>query len=244
VKRILITAADSAFGLKLIERYASCGLEEIEWIYATYYDCFEELNKLLEEYPVLKEKMFLRQVDMSKEENLQELVDDLDTKEAITHMVHLPAPKVSPDRFAKLTWDKSFAAHINISLKSAVIILQNILPRMSKQKNGNIVLMSSYYATEEGTPSFLSQYVTAKSAMIGLMRALDKEYSSKRIFINALAPDIADTKYLSDMPDLIKEQAAFNNPKGRILTADEVVDALLKLLENKEGISGKTVVVK
>ena len=59
-----------------------------------------------------------------------------------------------------------------------------------------------------------------------------------------MAPDLTDTKFLSDMPDLIKEQAAYNSPRGRILSADEVIDAMLPLLDDTRTESGETVVVK
>ncbi len=244
MKRLLITAADSAFGLNLIERYAKEGLSEIEWIYGTYYDCYEELEKLLDKYLLLKEKITLRKVDMSKEEEIKEFLEDLNQKELVTDVVHLPAPKAVPLRFAKMKWEEYFEPHLTISFKSAVLILQDILPKMSKRKSGNVVLMASYYGTEEGTPNFLAQYVTTKSAMLGLMRALDKEFSPKGLTINAMAPDLTDTKFLADMPDLIKEQAAYNNPRGRILSADEVVDEMMKLLDPEINFSGKTVVVK
>ena len=244
MKRLLITAADSAFGLKLIETYCEEGLSEIEWIYGTYFDCYEMLEGLMAKYPELKEKMFLRKVDMRDRKEIEDFLADLNTHELVTDFVHLPAPKAVQLRFQKMDWDTYFRPHMEISLRSAVLILLDILPKMSKAKKGNVVLMASYYAVEGATPSFLSPYVTVKSAMLGLVRALDKEFSSKGITINALAPDMADTKYLSDMPDLVKEQAAYNNPRGRILTADEVVAEMRKLLAEGISESGKTIIVK
>ena len=41
MKRLLITAADSAFGLELMESYCREDLADIEWIYGTYYDCYD-----------------------------------------------------------------------------------------------------------------------------------------------------------------------------------------------------------
>ena len=244
MKRIVITAADSAFGMKLIERFCESGLENIEWIYGTCYDCYDMVEDLMQQYPELGQKLTLQQVDMRKEAEIEAFLADLNQREVPTDFVHLPAPKAIPERFQKLDWTADFRPHLEISLKSAVLILQSILPKMAKAKKGNVVLMASYYGTEEGTPNFLAPYVVAKSAILGLMRSLNKEFSPKGIRINAMAPDLTDTKFLSDMPDLIKEQAAYNNPRGRILTADEVIDAMLPLLDDSGTCSGETVVVK
>lgn len=244
MKRLLITAADSAFGLELMETYCREDLADIEWIYGTYYDCYDLIEDLIQRYPLLKEKMFLRQVNMRKAAEIEEFLQDLNSKGLVTDMVHFPAPKAIPEHFAKLVWEDSFQAHLDISFKSAVLILQNLLPKMAKAKAGNVVLMASYYGTEEGTPNFLTPYVSTKAAMLGLMRALHKEFSPKGVRINAMAPDLTDTKFLSDMPDLIKEQAAYNNPRGRILTAEEVVAEMRKLLDDETTGSGNTVVVK
>lgn len=244
MKRLLITAADSAFGLELMESYCREGLTNIEWIYGTYYDCYDLIEDLMQRYPILRDKLFLQQVNMRKVAEIEEFLQDLNEKGLVTDIVHLPAPKAVPEHFAKLIWEDSFQAHLDISFQSAVLILQNLLPKMAKAKQGNVVLMSSYYATEEGTPNFLAPYVATKAAMLGLMRALHKEFFPKGIRVNALAPDMTDTKYLSEMPDLVKEQAAYRNPRGRILTAGEVVAKMRKLLDDETTGSGNTVVVK
>lgn len=243
MKRILITAADSEFALTLLKRMSSEDLENIQWIYGTYYDCYSRIEELLQNYPELKNKMILRRVDMSEEKEIEDFLNDLKKYEAVTDFIHLPAPKAVPLQFKKLEW-KHFQNQMDISFKSAVLILMSILPKMAKEKKGKVILMSSYYATEEGTPNFLAPYVCAKTAMLGLMRSLAKEYGPKGLNINAVAPDIADTKFLDEMPDLIKEQAAFNNPKGRILTPDEVVDAFCRLLDESNTDNGKCIVVK
>ena len=104
--------------------------------------------------------------------------------------------------------------------------------------------MSSYYATEEGTANFLAPYISAKSAMLGLTRSLAMEYEGKNLKINAVAPDLSDTKYLDEMPDLMKETAARNSSRGRMLTAREVASAMLAYLSEDTEENGRTVVIK
>lgn len=243
MSRFLITAADSAFGTALIKRLCQTNSDEIEWIFGTYFDAKETLDDIIKEYPNLSEKLILKKVDMSNVDEIEELNKELEEKESITHMIHLPAPKARPLQFKKMTWD-IFKANMEISFRSAVMILFSALPRMAKAKEGKVVLMSSYYATEGGTPNFLSAYVSTKSAMIGLVRSLAKEYEDKNIQINALAPDFTDTKFLNEMPDVMKEMVVQKSERGRMLKPDEVIDGMMKLLDKDNKDSGRTLVIK
>lgn len=243
MRRMVITAADSAFGMKLLSKLSDQGLSNFEWIFGTWYDAKEELDLLLEKNPGLKEKMILRKVDMRSMEEIDAFVKALSEKETATDFVHLPAPKAFPMQFKKLSWDV-FKDHMEISFRSAVLISQAILPAMAKKKEGRVLLMSSYYGTEEGTPNFLAPYVSTKSAMLGLMRSLAKEYAGKNLKINAVAPDLADTKFLEEMPELMKETVAAASERGRMLSADEVADVMLKYLDPQLEENGRTVVIK
>ncbi len=243
MRRFLITAADSAFGTALIKRLCQTNIEDIDWIFGTYFDAKEGLDSLIEEYPILKEKLILKRVDVSCQDEIETLNKELEEKEPVTDMIHLPAPKARPLQFKKMSWD-IFRENMEISFRSAVMILFLVLPRMAKAKEGNVVLMSSYYATEEGTPNFLSAYVSTKSAMIGLTRALAREYEDKNIRINALAPDFTDTKFLDEMPEVMKEMVVSKSKRGRMLTTNEVIDGMMELLDEGNKESGKVLIVK
>lgn len=243
MRRMVITAADSAFGMKLLEKLSGQGLSDFEWILGTWFDAKEELDVLLSKNPELKEKMILQRVDMKSVGEIGEFCRMLSEKEAATDFVHLPAPKAFPMQFKKLSWEV-FRDHMEISFRSAVLISQTVLPAMAKKKEGRVLLMSSYYGTEEGTPNFLAPYVSTKSAMLGLMRSLAKEYGPKNLKINAAAPDLADTKFLDEMPQIMKDTVAAGSERGRMLTADEVADILLNYLDPETEENGRTVVIK
>lgn len=243
MRRMVITAADSAFGMTLLSKLAEGDLSEFEWIFGTWFDAKEELDQLLKAKPALKEKMILKRVDMRSMEEIEALKKDLSEKETATDFVHLPAPKAFPMQFKKLSWDV-FRDHMEISFRSAVLISQEILPAMAKKKEGRVLLMSSYYGTEEGTPNFLAPYVSVKSAMLGLMRSLAKEYGPKNLKINAVAPDLSDTKFLDEMPQIMKDTVAASSERGRMLSAEEVADVMLACLDPASEENGRTVVIK
>ncbi len=81
-------------------------------------------------------------------------------------------------------------------------------------------------------PKFQSPYITVKYALLGLMRNLAAEYAAKGIMVNAVSPDMMETKFLSELPDLIKEQSAKNKPLGRNLFVEEVIPTMEYLLSS------------
>lgn len=243
MRRMVITAADSAFGMTLLSKLAEAGLSDFEWIFGTWFDAKEELDQVTAQYPELKEKLILKKVDMRSMDEIDAFCKELAEKETATDFVHLPAPKAYPLQFKKLTWDV-FRDHLEISFRSAVLISQEILPAMAKKKEGRVILMSSYYGTEEGTPNFLAPYVSVKSAVLGLMRSLAKEYGPKNLKINAIAPDLTDTKFLDKMPQIMKDTVASSSERGRMLSADEIGDVMLRYIDPSLEENGRTVVVK
>lgn len=109
------------------------------------------------------------------------------------------------------------------------MILQDFIPKMSKQRYGKIVFMLSAYVVGI-PPKFQSSYITVKYALLGLMRNLASEYASKGVMVNGVSPDMMETKFLSELPDLVKEQSAKHNPLGRNIRVDEVVPTIEYLL--------------
>lgn len=243
MRRMVMTAAYSAFGMTVLELLEQRNIEEFEWIYGTYFDAKEALDDLLARCHKLAGVIRLRKVNMKEVAEIEAFCEELSALETPTDFVHLPAPKAYPMQFKKLSWDV-FQDHYDISFRSAVLLSQAILPAMAKKKEGRVVLMSSYYGTEEGTPNFLAPYVSTKAAVLGLMRALAKEYGPKNLYINALAPDLTDTKFLDEMPEIMKETAAAQSSRGRMLAAEEVADILLSYLDVTMQENGKTVIIK
>ena len=158
------------------------------------------------------------------------------------HIVHLAAPKTTNERFHKMDsvrLDQAF----EVSVRSIFHILQSFMPHMSKQKYGRVVFMLTSYCLGL-PPKYQSAYVTSKYALLGLMKALATEYDSKGITVNGISPEMIDTKFLSDLPDLIVEENAAKSPLKRNLQVDDVVPMLAYLLSDAaEAITGQNIAI-
>ncbi len=159
-----------------------------------------------------------------------------------THIVHLQAGKYENIKFGKITWNK-FNTDINIALRSLVIILNNFLQEMAKNKYGKVVVIL-LSCTINIPPKYVSSYVSTKYALLGLVKALSNEYAEKSIQINGVSPTMMETKFLKDIPELIIQQNAANSQTGKNLSVDDVVPMFKFLLsEDANCITGQNMAI-
>ncbi len=143
-------------------------------------------------------------------------------------------------RFEKKTWH-DFLGHLHVQLKAAVEIERNVIHYMKKQGKGKIVhvLTSAVMGTP---PASMSDYVTAKYAMLGLTKAMAKELGRDHITVNAVSPGFIKNKFNSKLPEKLSEIIEAETPIGSLTTEDNVMRAVLFLLsDDADHITGENI---
>lgn len=225
---LLVTGASSDVGVQLIKKVGA----NYRKVWAHYNRSIEAVERLRQE---IGERIVPVQADFSSLDSTKAMIETIKSAgEHPDHVVHLAAPKARNLQFHKHTWD-SYQREIDTSLRSITMILQACVPEMSKRRHGKILFMLTAYVIGV-PPKFQSPYVTVKYALLGLMRNLASEYAGKGIMANAVSPDMMETKFLSELPDLILEQNAENSPLGRNIRVDEVIPTMEYLLSHASDI--------
>ena len=89
-----------------------------------------------------------------------------------------------------------------------------------------------------------SNYAASKAGLIGLTRAIAREYGPRGITANVIAPGPIETDMLATMPEDRREAMAAQIPVGRIGTPDEVAAAVSFLASDRAAfITGAVVPV-
>lgn len=235
-KILLVTGASSDIGSKLILKISN----EYDYIIAHHIGITENLQEVKEK---IGNKLILLEGNFIDEQDTYNFVKKIkDLGKIPTHIVHLPAGKFENIKFSKLNWDK-FQNDINIALRSLVIILNEFLPIMAKNKFGKVVVMLTS-CTVNIPPKYLASYVTSKYALLGLVKALSNEYADKGIRINGVSPTMIETKFLKDIPELIVKQNAMNSPTGENLKVEDVLPMIEFLLSNDaDCITGQNIAI-
>jgi 3-oxoacyl-[acyl-carrier protein] reductase len=107
-----------------------------------------------------------------------------------------------------------------VNLRGAFLMSKYALQGMEKRGYGRILLIASI-AGKEGNP-FMAGYSATKAGVIGLVKGLGKEFATKGITVNGLAPAVIKTAMNEDTAP---EQLAYMTakiPMARLGTVEEV----------------------
>jgi NAD(P)-dependent dehydrogenase (short-subunit alcohol dehydrogenase family) len=138
-------------------------------------------------------------------------------------------------------------------LKGAFLCAQAALPAMLRAKHGRIIAIAST-AGLTGYP-YVSAYVAAKHALIGLTRALALETAKSGVTVNAVCPGFTDTDLVARSAATIaaktgrslgeaRAELARTNPMGRLVTPEEVASAVAFLaLPSAGAVTGQAIVI-
>ncbi|MGX9883086.1 SDR family NAD(P)-dependent oxidoreductase [Streptomyces sp. NPDC002276] len=140
-----------------------------------------------------------------------------------------------PD-LTEATWDQM----IRINLKGPFLVTQALVPDMLTAGHGRIVNISSSSAQTGGRG--VSHYAASKGGVIGLTKAVAREFADTGITVNAVAPSLIDTPLLREGfdPDVL----GATMPMKRAGRPDEIAYAVAYLASDEAGyVTGQTLSV-
>ena len=129
---------------------------------------------------------------------------------------------------------------IQANLSSNFTIIKALLPNMIKNKSGNIIGVSSVVATS-GNPG-QSNYVAAKSGMIGFYKSIALEVASRNINVNIVSPGFIISPMTDKLNDKQKNVILEKIPMKRFGNSNEIAD-LVYFLSSDESkyITGQNI---
>lgn len=154
--------------------------------------------------------------------------------------------------FAKLTaeaWRQAMAVNLDALLHCC----QAALPDLLAAEQGRIVTIASTAALKGY--AYTAAYVAAKHGALGLTRALATEYAKTSLTVNAVCPGFTETEMVAGVVANIRDKTGRSdaearselakfNPQGRLVTPEEVANAVLWLcLPESRSINGQAIAV-
>jgi 3-oxoacyl-[acyl-carrier protein] reductase len=120
-------------------------------------------------------------------------------------------------------WDRT----ININLKGTFLCSKEAVKIMAKQHEGKIINISSVVAFT-GNPG-QANYSASKAGIVGLTKTIAKEYGSRGIKANVIAPGFIKTEMTDSIPEKIREEMRNSIPMGNFGTPEDIAYAALFL---------------
>jgi 3-oxoacyl-[acyl-carrier protein] reductase len=136
--------------------------------------------------------------------------------------------------------DEDWDAVISVNLKGSYHCIKAVLPLMSKQRSGRIVSISSIAGVMGNAGQ--ANYAASKAALIGLTKTVAREYASRGITVNAVAPGFIDTAMTAPLSPAVREGLLKEIPLARLGSPEDIAHAVLFLSSDQAGyITGQVI---
>jgi 3-oxoacyl-[acyl-carrier protein] reductase len=132
-------------------------------------------------------------------------------------------------RMKEADWD----AVLDINLKGVFHCTKAVLPVMTKQRSGKIVNIASIVGVMGNAGQ--ANYVASKAAVIGLTKTTAREYASRGIAVNAVAPGFIQTAMTDALSQDVRQRLMEQIPLGRLGTPQDVANAVMFLVSEQAG---------
>ena len=141
-------------------------------------------------------------------------------------------------RMSEEEWDAVLAAN----LKGAYFTIKAVTKGMMKRRSGRIINITSVVGITGNKGQ--ANYAASKAGLIGLTKSVAREYASRNILVNAVAPGFIETDMTRALPDEAKAAMLGGVSLGRPGRPEDIAGAVLFLASDLAGyITGQVLAV-
>ncbi len=149
---------------------------------------------------------------------------------------------ITKDKLMIQMKEEEFDLVMDVNLKGAWIATQAVAKTMMKQRSGRIINIASVVGQMGNAGQ--SNYATSKAGLIGLTKTVAREFASRNITCNAVAPGYIMTAMTDKLSDEVKADFNRQIPLGRMGTPEDVGAAVAFLATDEASyITGQTIAV-
>ena len=131
---------------------------------------------------------------------------------------------ITRDGLALRMKDADFTDVVDANLAGTFRVARRAVKPMTRARTGRLVFLSSVVGLSGSAGQ--ANYAAAKSGLVGLARSLAREFASRNITVNVVAPGPIETDMTAALGDDRQGELTAAVPLGRFGTADEVAAAV------------------
>lgn len=171
------------------------------------------------------------QADVRRPEACKQLVEDAAAFGRLDVLVNNAG--VTADKLLLQMAEADFDAVIETNLKGAFFCTKAAARLMMRQRYGRIISVSSVVGLHGNAGQ--ANYAASKAGLIGLMKSVAKEYASRGVTANTVAPGFITTDMTAAMPEAARAAANAAIPMGKPGRPEDVAAAIAFLAGESAG---------
>lgn len=138
--------------------------------------------------------------------------------------------------------EKDISDVLDTNLKGAFFCTKAVLKDMMKSRYGKIINITSIVGVTGNAGQ--SNYAASKAGLIGFTKSVAKEYGSKGICVNAVAPGFIETEMTEKLPEEVKNTYLERISLKRFGTPEDVANVVSFLAGHKSDyVTGQVIEV-
>ncbi len=229
-KTAIVTGGGTGIGRAISIALASCGCNVV-------INCIAESkiasNETADEIEKAGGKAIVIEADVTDEKQVESMaaktVEHFGGLDILIANAGCPTEICATTQLSSDNWDKG----LGLNCKSIFYCVKHCVPQFS-DRFGRIIITSSISARSGGGPGMIT-YAAAKGAINNMVRGWAKEFASKQITVNAIAPGVIWTRIHEKMTSQEQLKKLVERiPLGREGKPEDCVGAVL-LLASDEG---------
>ncbi|MBR5271636.1 MAG: 3-oxoacyl-[Clostridia bacterium] len=139
-------------------------------------------------------------------------------------------------RMSEEDWDMV----MDINLKGAFNCIKTVARPMMKQRSGSIINITSIVGVMGNAGQ--ANYVASKAGLIGLTKTTAKEFASRGIRCNAVAPGFIQSAMTDVLPDDVKQKYFDSIPLGKFGQTEDIANVVAFLASDMSAyVTGQTI---
>ena len=237
-KIALVTGASQGIGEVIAKRLAAQGATVV---CASLPMTEDDLKRVVADIQAAGQKGDYVLLNMAEGDSIRAAVDEVVKRHGGLHILVNNAG-IAKDKLLIQMKEEEWDLVMDINLKGAFLATQAVAKPMMKQRWGRIINIASVVGQMGNAGQ--SNYVASKAGLIGLTKTVAREFASRNITCNAVAPGYIATAMTDKLSDEVKAEFNRQIPLGRMGTPEDIAAAVSFLATEEAGyISGCTISV-
>ena len=131
---------------------------------------------------------------------------------------------VTRDALTMRMSEEDFISVVETNLTGTFRTVQKAISPMVKKRSGRIILIGSVVALMGSAGQ--ANYAATKSGLVGMARSLAREYGSRGVTFNVIAPGFVETDMTATLSETLREKYVAAIPLGRFCSPEEIAEVV------------------